>query len=479
MARRLLEDTAPGRRLLFARVAREIARGPAAGQAAPRRALQAVADSVTLPLERAFEREAEAVGELIVTREAKGLLHAARLRRAARRQVPPADVAAVRVEQAAVLGAGRTGAEAAYLLAVSGIPVRLRDVQGAALGEAMGRLRVLFGAAAGRRGLPPAELQARSELVSGTRGFGGFGTVDLVVEAVGADPEARRAALSEVEEHVREECILAATGAAVPLRELTGALRDPSRLVGLHFIRPAAEVPLVEVVRGELTSAYALATALSVARRLGKVPLVVADSPGLLVERVATAYLLEALRLVEEGAAPAAVDAVMEEFGMAAPPLRLLRELGPASVSRTARLLEARLGERFRPPALLEQWPGPATDAGEGREVPREEAESRMVLAMVNEAVRALEEGVVESAEEVDLAMSLGAGFPAYRGGLLFHADRAGLPEVVRALEALAARLGDRFAPAPLLRRLAGESGELYGVRRAGASGQDPGEVLR
>lgn len=507
VGKRLLEDTAPGRRLLFARVGRELAREEGERSHAARRALEAVADGVALPLERAFEREAEVAGELMVTREARGLLHALRLRQAAG-EGRPLPAPAPQVERVAVLGAGRMGAGIAHLLARSGTPVRLREVRHPALLRGVEYIRSLFRAEVARGTLPRREAEERAPLVSGTLGFGGFGIVDLVIEAVGEDPEAKRNALREVEEHVREDCLLAPCGAAIPVALLQEAVARPARVVGMHFFHPVGRIPLVEVVRGPRTSAEAVAAALALARRAGKVPLVVRDGPGFLVNRILFAYLSEALRLVEEGAPPERVDAALTEFGMPLGPLRLMDELGVGFTARVLRLLAEGLGERYRASPVLEhlaragrpgrEWgagfyryeegkdprpdpraPAAYRDAVRPREggIPPDEPLSRTLLAMVNEAARALEEGVVERAAEVDLAMTLAAGFPRFRGGLLYHADRTGVPEVVGALEEHALRFGERFSPAALLVRLAEEGGMLYGTR-APASGHGAGAVL-
>ncbi|HEX2191425.1 MAG TPA: 3-hydroxyacyl-CoA dehydrogenase NAD-binding domain-containing protein [Longimicrobiaceae bacterium] len=490
VARRLVEDTAPGRRVVFARVRRELAR-EGGGHPAALRALEAVADGVALPLEQAFEREAEAAGELLVSGEARGLLHAFRLRREARRGVE--EPGAPGPERAAVLGAGRTGTGVAYLLAAAGVPVRLRETRHPALVAGLERLRALFreGVRQGRLGRREAE--ERAPLVVGTLGYGGFGTVDVVLEATRADPERKRAALREAEEHVREGCILAATGAAATVTALQAGLEHPERLVGMHFVPPVAWGELVEVVRGERTSKVAAAAAAALARRLGRVPLVVRDRPGFLVYRLLLPCLHEALRLLEEGAAIERVDAAMAGWGMPPGPLRLIDELGLARVARLSRLLAEELGERMRPPPLLDAVAEAARAAGsgepgfyrydrereprvtpaaaaaaraaaQGREggLPVEEMRSRMVLPMVNEAARALEEGVVDSPGEVDLAMLLGAGFPAPRGGPLFHADALGTAAVAAVMEEHALRFGERFAPAPLLRRLADAGRGFY-----------------
>jgi 3-hydroxyacyl-CoA dehydrogenase/enoyl-CoA hydratase/3-hydroxybutyryl-CoA epimerase len=493
VARRLVEDTAPGRRLVFARLRRELARTDATRPAA-RRALETVADGIALPLDRAFEREAEALGELLVSREARGLLHAFRLRQTAR---GGGVAGAAGIQQAAVLGAGRTGTGVAYLLAAAGIPVRLREARHPALLAGLERLRALFREGVRQGRIPRGEAEDRAPAVVGTLGFGGFGTVDVVLEAVPDVEERVSAAVREAEEHVRDDCLVVTTGAAARVSRVQEACACPERVVGMHFVPPVAWGSLAEVVRGEATSETTVAAAMALARRVGKTPLPVRDGPGLLVNRLLFPLVNEALHLLEEGAAVARVDGAMTGFGMAQGPLRLADELGIARVARLSRFLAAELGERMRPAPLLALLAGGARgraaeeftfyryDRGEPRVSPRaaeavrgtagarggeidaEEMRSRMLLAIVNEAARALEEGVVASAAEVDLAALLGLGFPAAEGGLLFYADRLGTAATLAALEDLARRFGERFEPAPLLRRLVDEGRGFYGSAEA------------
>jgi 3-hydroxyacyl-CoA dehydrogenase len=375
--------------------------------------------------------------------------------------------------------------------------VRLREVRHPALLAGLERLRALFREGVRQDRLPRGEAEERAPAVVGTLGFGGFGTVDVVLEAVPDDEERVRAAVREAEEHVRDDCLLVTTGAAARVSRVQDACARPERVVGMHFVRPVAWGSLVEVVRGEATSDAAAATAMALARRMGKTPLPVRDGPGLLVNRLLLPLLNEALRLLEEGAGVARVDDAMTGFGMAMGPLRLADELGIARVARLSRLLAGELGERMRPAPLLAVLTGNARgrpaeefsfyryDRGEPRVSPRaaealrgatrgrdgemddEEMRSRMLLAMVNEAARLLEEGVVASTAEVDLASLLGLGFPAAEGGLLFYADRLGIAATVAALEDHARRFGERFEPAPLLRRLAEEGRGFYDAAEA------------
>lgn len=453
---RLLEDTAPGRRVVFARMEREI-RGFHLGRAeAARRALEVIADGLALPLEQAFEREAQALGELIVTREAKGLLHDHRLRRAAR-VLAPAGRSASTPTLVAVLGAGPTGAGIAHLLARSGISVRLREIAHPPLRAGLQYIQALFARDVALAIFPRSGLQARAAEISGTLGFGGFGMVEMVVDATPETLEGKSAILQEVEEHVRDDCVLATCSGRILLSELAGGLRSPSRLVGLNFFHPAARNGLVEVVRGSATGPAAIAAACALARRTGKTPLVVADTPGFLVTRVVTAYIAEARQLLAEGATALGTDAEMQEFGMSVGPFRLARDLGLPAISND-------------PPASRTRTESPS----------EAEVRSRMLLVMLNEAARALADGVVATAAEVDLAVTLVLGFPTFRGGLLYHVDRMGISNAVRTLEGFAESLGgDRFIPAPLLLTLAAEGSRFYDLLPwEAASGQRPGEML-
>ena len=297
---------------------------------------------------------------------------------------------------------------------------------------------------------------------------------------------------------MRGGCLLVTTGAAARVSRVQEECARPERVVGMHFAAPVAWGALVEVVRGDATSDAAAAAATALARRLGKIPLAVRDRPGLLVGRLQLRLVDEALRLLEEGAAVARVDGAMTAFGMAMGPLRLADELGIARVARLSRFLAAELGERMRPTPLLAALAGrergrgaegfafyrydrageprPSPGAAEalrraarpgGGEPEPAEMRSRMLLALVNEAARALEEGVVASAAEVDLATLLGLGFPAAEGGLLFYADRLGIAAVRSGLDELARRFGGRFRPAPLVQRLAGEGRAFHDAAEA------------
>lgn len=475
--RRLLEDTAPGRRLVIARSAQRLLARHRYADPAPQRALEAVTDGVTLPLESAFARAAEIVGELLVTDRARGLVHAFRVTRGARRAQPAPRR---RVEHVAVLGAGEPGSELAALLAMADIPVRLKDRSRDALVAGLRRVLARLAVEVERGTLDEEVAERRAHYVSGGIGFGGFGTVDLVAAAVGDRTEALERALLEAEEHTREDSILAVVGPMPPVGRLQQVLSRPEQVIGLHLIPPVDRFALVELTTGPRTSAEAVAACRALTLRLGGVPLMSSEAEGPLGSRLLGLWLAEAIRLLDEGASILQVDRVMEEFGMALGPFRRADAIG---VRRTVDLLERlaqRFGEHLRPAGVVRrltrdeatfyryrghQPVGPSPDLPVG--IPDgstgldEVIRNRLLLVLLNEAALAVEQGVAR-AVDVDMASLAGLGFPRWRGGLIYHAEQLGLTRLLHTLHEYAGRFGSRFAPALLLQRAADGSGTLY-----------------
>ena len=287
-------------------------------------------------------------------------------------------------------------------------------------------------------------------------------------------------------------------------------MTHPENILGIHFFNPVHRMQLVEIVRGPRTGAATLNTALGYVKAIGKLPVIVKDSPGFLVNRILLPYMSEALRLFfEEGYEANRVDRLMLDFGMPMGPLRLMDEVGVDVGNHVARDLTARLpgsmpadagtGDAIGnmiakgwlgrkagkgiyiyaaggrkddalPPLNAELAPNPPV-GGAGQQ-DDDTLRDRLVLVMVNEAARVLEEGVVEAPEDVDFGMIMGTGWAPFRGGPLRYADARGLPEIVRRLDDLAARAGEHFHPCQLLRTLATRGTGFYSPRTAPAGAQ-------
>ncbi len=491
-ATKVLEGTMPGRRVLFSQARMQVMKQTRGHYPAPLAALQVMKDSVGLPLDAALDVEARAVGTLVVSEVSKNLIHVFHLMEAARK-AGPAGAAAREVERAAVVGAGVMGGGIAQLLATRGIGVRLKDINSPALSSGLRHARELFDGAVSRRRLTTREASQQMDLIAPTLEYSGFGQVDVVIEAVVERMDVKKQVLADVESRTREGCVLSTNTSSLSVSEMQSALARPGDFCGMHFFNPVHRMPLVEVIRGQQSSDAAIATIVALARRLGKTPIIVEDGPGFLVNRILGPYINEAGWLLADGASVEAVDQVLTRFGMPMGPLRLLDEVG-FDVSRHAgATLHEAFGERLAPaPPLvaLEHTKLLGRKAGKGfyeyekdrekgrnegiyqalgaavpserREISANDIRDRTVLAMVNEAARALEDGIVPGPGDVDLGMITGTGFPPFHGGLLRYADRRGLSSIVQRLEELAERHGARFTPAPLLRRYADEGRGFY-----------------
>lgn len=438
LARRVMEDTAPGRRLVAMRAGRRLLGGDS--PAAARRALDLALEALALPLDRAFEREARVAGELVASDEARGLVHASRgIARIERGGAPPGVA-----EHVGVSGGDAAQAEWVYLLASHGVPVRLRDPRRERLGET-GRLalrRLAIDVRDGR--ISEAEADRSSALITASTGFGGFGALDAVVVAGGGGDV--RDALREAEEHTSPGCLLCCASIGGRTADLQEESTRPDMLARVLLFPSPRQFPLLEIAPGPATSDAVLRRLEGLARQLGLTPLITADSPGGAGMRLMGAYLAEGMRLAAEGVDPVLVDRALEGFGFAAGPIRRAHAMGTDLAISLLRELAGSLGSRFAPPAH-------APEAA--REPPVEPVRARVLLALVNEAAMIIEERLLPSPRLLDAAALIGLGFPRARGGLLRYADTTGIPAIVDSLDELHARLGDRFEPSPVLRRLA------------------------
>jgi 3-hydroxyacyl-CoA dehydrogenase/enoyl-CoA hydratase/3-hydroxybutyryl-CoA epimerase len=318
---------------------------------------------------------------------------------------------------------------------------------------------------------------------------------DFAIEAVVEDLDVKRKVFAELEVRMREEAILATNTSSLSVDALAAGLKRPERFCGFHFFNPVHRMPLVEVVRGAKTSDPTLGSAVTLARRLGKTPVVVKDAPGFVVNRVLMPYLSEAMVLLEEGYSVLDLDRAMRRFGMPMGPFQVVDEVGLDVARKVAGVLSEAFPDRMTPSASLDKLiaagslgrkngrgfylyqgrkPKPDSRLAERLGLARERKAQnpdglveRMVLAMVNEAARCMEEGVAADAGDIDLAMIFGTGFPPFRGGPLRYADSLGLPHVIARLNAHRAERGERFAPAKVLTRLADRGGSFTGPSTA------------
>jgi 3-hydroxyacyl-CoA dehydrogenase/enoyl-CoA hydratase/3-hydroxybutyryl-CoA epimerase len=483
-----LNATPPGRALVLQRAASMTRARTGGHYPAPLAALSVIGRTLAMPIEAALQVEASRVADLLIGPVCKNLVRTFQLSEEAKK-APVADrsVAPLAVKRLALIGAGVMGGGIAELASRSGVEVRVRDLQPEALTRALREVRDRIMARSRRRRIPARERDAQLARIQPTLELDGIARADFVIEAVVEDLNVKRRVFAELEVRVRPEAVLATNTSSLSVDALSQGLARPDRLCGFHFFNPVHRMPLIEVVRGASTSDATLVTAVTLARRLGKTPVVTADAPGFVVNRILMPYLGEAVALLEDGYGIAEIDASMRRFGMPMGPFEVLDEVGLDVAKHVALVLGEAFPDRMASSEALPRMVqagrlgrknglGFYRHAGAKRRAdPRvrqvlgltrirrastpEVLSERMVLAMINEAARVLEQGVVPDAGKVDLAMILGAGFPPFRGGPLRHADTLGLARVESRLMALRAEKGDRFTPAALLSRLAAESG--------------------
>jgi len=390
-----------------------------------------------------------------------------------------------------VVGAGTMGAQIAQVVSYAGLPVVLTDVTMDRAQRGMEIVRRIYHARVERGKMTPEQAEEKMLLVSTGCDFTALQDVDLVIEAVSENLALKRQVLHDLDAGCAPGAILASNTSALSISALSAATRRPGKVLGLHFFNPAYAMPLVEIIPGLATDPETVNDVVSFAESIRKLPIVVRECAGFLVNRLLMSYLNEAVLCVQEAAASCKdIEQDMIAFGMPVGPFALLDTVGLDISYDVARILFESYGPRMAPAALLAElvkaerfgvknghgfyeYEGPDTGMLERLiEKVRHETghrntpwkPTRLLFAMVNEAVLALQEGVA-SARDIDLAMVAGIGFPKEKEGPLHYADALGIDTVLAELELYARTLGERFWPAPMLRRMvaAGFTGRAAG----------------
>jgi 3-hydroxyacyl-CoA dehydrogenase/enoyl-CoA hydratase/3-hydroxybutyryl-CoA epimerase len=488
----LLEKNPVGRRLVFDRARSNVLAKTGGNYPAPLRALEVVRTGIEGGPEAGFEAEARALGELATSPVCKNLIHVFRLTEAGKKERGPEDGRSREIRETAVLGAGAMGGGIAQLLAhEADLTVHMKDLNDDALGQGMEHAGRLFGKLVEKRRLSKPEARRRMERIRPTLGYEGFGRTDLVIEAVVEKMEIKQKVFAEVAAKAAEGAVLASNTSSLSIAGIGAETPNPERVAGLHFFNPVHKMPLVEVIGSETTSDDTLATLFKLCHDLGKTPVRVKDSPGFLVNRLLMFYQVEALWLLDEGYRIGDIDRALSQWGMPVGPMALGDEVGLDVAIKVAHILHDAFPDRLPQPEWLDvmvdenrlgkktalgyyRWkngkrqdPDPEVYgrlgvAGDVENPDPRHIVDRMVLPMVDEAARCLDEGIVSGPDKVDLAMILGTGFPPFRGGPCRWADREGLGEIVATLERFAEEIDQRFAPSDALRGFA-QRGGFYG----------------
>jgi 3-hydroxyacyl-CoA dehydrogenase / enoyl-CoA hydratase / 3-hydroxybutyryl-CoA epimerase len=441
---------------------------------APIAAIDAVAIGLAKGQSAGLDAEARAFGELAIGETGRSLTALVMLTLRQRKAAFEGLGKPRAIANVGVVGLGFMGSGIAQAAAASGLRVRARDRDTAAVAKGLSSIRALTTEAAKKGVFERREAARIVGRVTGGPDLAGFRGADLVIEAVFEEIGTKRRVIAELEQVLRPDAVIATNTSALPIAEIARDARSPERIVGMHFFSPVHKMPLIEVVRPTAADADAVATAVAAAIALGKTPIVVTDGPGFYTTRVLSTMIGEAFTMLAEGESIEAIDRAMTNFGWPVGPLQLVDEVGlevaghagetvaKARGMTAPTIVNALVAEGFKgkhngggfyryeggrrtPNPRVRELLGPPTHPG-GWDIAQ-----RLTLTFVNEAARCLDEGVLRSPAEGDLGAVLGLGFPPFLGGPFRYAD-AERQMVVTVLERLAAARGDRHAPAESLR---------------------------
>lgn len=464
---RLLE--LPGlREIIFSQARKEVLAKTGGHYPAPLRCLDHMATNLGKSRADFMQAEAESLANCLATPVAQNLVRVFFLSQDAKKQM--GDAKPKRPAKVAVVGAGFMGSGIAVpLVTRAGIPTYLKDSNEEVLGRAQKKLWDGLFKRVSKRQL--TEREAREQFLKATPVRTDFGLRDagLVIEAVPEILDLKRKIFADLEAVLGPEVVLASNTSTLPIGDIAAQAKHPERFIGMHFFSPAELMPLVEVIPSKHSSPQTIATVVDLALKMGKTPVVVKDSPGFLVNRILMPYILEAAQLVQEGVPVAKVDAAALKFGMPVGPIKLMGEVGIPVITKVYHILKEHFGDHLPSPAWLEHaelekafskdaagklsvdhqqieaWAGKA-DPG----YTQADLTDRLFQAMLNEAARCLDEGIVPQAGFLDLAMIFGTGFPPFRGGLLREADARGLANVLVRSRVLAQKAPHLAAPTAL-----------------------------
>ncbi len=440
--------------------------------------------------DKSMEIERDAFCEVAITDVSKNLIHVFELTEMVKKQngVPGVQVAAKEVKALGILGAGTMGGGIAYVSADKGIRVRLKDLNQDALGKAYKHANDLWFKLVKKRVIDKYQYTQKANLISGGTDYADFKNLDLVIEAIVEDMGIKQKVIGETASNMRPDAIIATNTSSLSVTEMSKGHPRPENFAGMHFFNPVHKMPLVEVIRGEKTSDETISAIYELTKKMGKMPVVVKDGPGFLVNRLLLPYMAEAAFLLQEGMSIEVVDkAYVKEFGMPMGPFALMDEVGLDVCNKVLKIFKKAFGDRVELAPCMEALEKSGRLGKKNKKgfyhydekdyrgevdqsiyaalnlsaptnpIDTKECIERGVFAMVNECSRALvDDKIVATPNEVDLAMIMGTGFPPFRGGLTKYADKITIPYVVQQLEKYSSQknAGKRLAPAPALKAM-------------------------
>lgn len=477
---RFLTFTKLGRSLVHGKAKKQVQKETKGFYPAPPSALESVFLGLDQGQTLGLRHEAKELGRLIVTPESKSLVNvfflsesSKGLGKSARKEVETIN--------SVVIGAGTMGAGIVGMLAKSGCSVVMKDTSDAALTRGKEHINKFLQKMKYLSETEKSFILNRIE--STTKEVVNAANINFVIEAVFEDLALKQKILSELAQTIAPDALIATNTSSLSVTKIAAGIENPERVVGMHFFNPVEKMPLVEIVMGEKTSNRTLAVIAALTVKLGKYPIIVRDVPGFLINRILSPYLNEAAFMLQDGYSITDIDNAALQFGMPMGPIRLLDEVGLDVAGHVSDIMVQGYGERMKAPGFAKllanqgrlgrksgsgfydfngEHPTPSSDIREMLKLPAVERSvsnlaplsERLIMALLNEGVKCLDEGVAgepgpDASNQINLGTVMGMGFPPFRGGLLYYADSLGVNAILQSMAKLEKEHGARFAPAP------------------------------
>ena len=491
---KILESNPITRNIIFKKAAEIVQRQTYGNYPAPFKILESVKFGLSHPLDQGIENEVSLFQELLHTPQAKQLINIF-LGMTSLKKNPLQDKQKS-VDTIAVIGAGLMGEGIAEVSLLKGWDIILKDISTDMLAKAKKNIRKVLNKKIKQKVYSKPDADTLMNKIHTDIEYTGFKKADLVIEAVFEDIHLKHNIIAELEKHIGEDTIIATNTSALPIKAISAVAKKPENVIGMHYFSPVPKMPLLEIIVHEKTADWVTATAFNVGTKQGKTCIVVKDGPGFYTTRILAPFMNEALLLMEEGADPLFIDKTMKKFGFPVGPITLIDEVGIDVGAHIATgdladlfakrggkssdvlkqmsekgfkgkknkkgflLYDEKTGKKVRGkinPDIKEFFPG------KSNQITAEEIQERMAMMMVNEAVYCFEEGILSKPLDGDIGAIFGLGFPPFRGGPFRYVDSVGFENIVKLLNNLAGKHGDRFKPSSLFEQYIGDGKKFYG----------------
>lgn len=489
---KFLERTPFGRKTMFDQARKQTLSKTKGNYPAPMLIIDCIEAGVSKGLKKGLKVEARNFGKLVASAESEQLRNLFFATTDMKKETGVEGVEPGQLKKIGILGGGLMGGGIAFVTSTKAkLPARIKDIRSEGIANALKYSYDLLNKKVKRRFMRHSEMQKQMSLLTGTVDYTGFGDADVVIEAVFEDLGLKQKMVADVEANCNENTIFASNTSSIPINQIAAEAKRPEQVIGLHYFSPVDKMPLAEVIAHETTSDQTISTTVELARKQGKTPIVVKDGAGFYVNRILAPYMNEAANCVLAGEPIDHIDKSLVKFGFPVGPVKLLDEIGIDVGTKIIPILMEQFGERFRAPDAFDKVladdrkgkknkrgfydysgkkPGKEVDesiysllsVSPNKKMKGKEIAERCVLMMLNEAAMCLDEGVVRNARDGDIGAIFGIGFPPFLGGPFRYMDKIGIANLVAKLEHYQQTLGDKYAPAQILKDMAEKQTTFY-----------------